>query len=93
MTDSRTALAPADTDPLTSTPRRRAVLPCWQHLLGEGTLLGLFVWTIRALHEQGAPGVWATVAFWAVMGTRPPWTCTAASTAPCPPPRRSDKWK
>ena len=56
MTDSRTALAPADTDPLTPTPRRRAVLPCWQHLLGEGTLLGLFVWTIRALHEQGAPG-------------------------------------
>src|SRR6266545_3993734 len=54
MTDSRTALAPADTDPLTPTPRRRAVLPCWQHLLGKGTLLGLFVWTIRGLHEQAA---------------------------------------
>ena len=32
-------------------------------------LLGLFVMTIRAaVHEQGAPGVRATIAFWAVMG-------------------------
>ncbi len=51
-------------------------------------LLGLFVMTIRAaVHEQGAPGVWATIAFWAAMDLY------GRAHGSLPPPRWSDRWR
>ncbi len=57
-------------------------------------LLGLFVMTIRAaVHEQGAPGVWATIAFWAVMGAPAAMDLYGRAHGYLPPPRWSDKWR
>jgi hypothetical protein len=92
MTDRHTTLARADTDPSTPMPRRRAVLPCWQHVIAAGMLLGLFVWTIRgALHEQGAVGVWATIACWIFVGTPAALDLYDRAHGKILPPR-TDKW-
>ncbi len=92
MTDRHTTLMRADSDP--PTPRPRAPRPCWQHVLAGGVLLGLFVMTIRAaVHELGAPGVWATIAFWVLMGTPAAIEWYDRAHGSLPPPPRSDKWR
>ena len=94
MTDYRTALVRADTDPPTPTRRPRAARPCWQHMLAGGMLLGLFAMTIRAaLHDQGAPGVWATLAAWAVIGGSAATDLYGRAHGYLPPLRRSDTWR
>jgi len=57
-------------------------------------LLGTFVMTIRAaVHEQGAPGVWPTIAFWVVLGTPAAMDLYGRAHGYLPPPPRSDKWR
>lgn len=61
---------PARSHPTIPTPRWTTVLARWPQAIAVAMLLGLFAWTIRAaIHERGAPGVWATIAFW-VLGWR-----------------------
>jgi hypothetical protein len=89
MTDIHSTLTRADTDPTTSRPR--VVLPCWQHVLAAGVLLGLFAMTIRAaLREEGASAVWATIGLWVVMGI--PAILSRGDRAHGHRPSRTDKW-
>ncbi len=75
-------------------PQWTTVPPRWPQAIAVVMPLGLFVMTIRAaVHEQGVPGVWATIAFWAVMGIPAALDSYGRAYGYLPPPRWSDKWR